>query len=127
MPEHPNAQLLRKIYARDDETFQRMMAPEYVCHTPGRSQVAGDFKGWEHRTRHGAQIGELTNKTFRVQPLGEFLVDDEWGMVPVQISAERDGKRLDMQAFGIWRFRDGKIAEHWEMNFDQATFDEFFK
>ena len=127
MAEHPNAELLRRIYARDDEAFQRGMAPDYVCHTPGRSQVAGDFKGWEHRTKHGAQIGELTNRTFRVQPVGTFLVNDEWGLVPVQISAERNGKTMDMRAFGVWRFSEGKVAEHWEMNWDQAAFDEFFR
>lgn len=126
MSEHPNVALMRKIYARDDEAFKNAMTPDYVTHTPGRSQVAGDFKGWDHRTVHGAQIRELTNASFRVTPMGAFLANDEWGLAPVRITAERNGKKIDMPAFGVWRFENGKVAEHWEMNWDQAAFDEFF-
>lgn len=127
MSEHPNVELLRKIYARDRDALKSGMSPDFVCHTPGRSQISGNYKGTDFLTVRIAKVAELTGGTFRARSLGPMLVNDEWGMVPVQVSAERDGKKMDMPAFGIWRFKDGQVLEHWEMNYDQAAFDEFFK
>ena len=46
-------------------------------------------------------------------------------LVPVMISAEAGEARLETAGFGIWRFKGDKIAEQWEMNFDQYGFDAF--
>ena len=124
--EHPNVALLRKIYARDRDTFFRMVTPDYLCHTPGKSPVAGHFAGAEGmrcRIEHGQ---ELSGGTFRVTHRGNFLADDNWGLVPVRLAAERLGRTLDMQAFGVWRFESGHIAEHWENPLDIAAFDKFW-
>lgn len=40
---------------------------------------------------------------------------------------ERTGRRLDMPAFGIWRFDAGRIAEHGENPLDIPAFDAFWK
>ena len=67
-----------------------------------------------------------TGGTFRAKHQGVFLADDEWGLVPVRLSAERNGKKLDMMAFGVWRFKDGKFLDHWENPVDMKAFDEFW-
>ena len=126
MSEHPNVALLRKIYARDRDTFFRMVTSDYLCHTPGNSPVAGHFVGADGMRRHIEHGQELSGGTFRVTHRGNFLGDDNWGLVPVRLTAERLGRTLDMQAFGVWRFESGHIAEHWENPLDIAAFDKFW-
>lgn len=118
--------VLESVYRGESEPFAAAISPDYVCHTPGRSQIAGDFRGEEHLTLHRTQIRALTGGTFRVRPLADILINEEWALVPVRVTAEKDGRTLDTTAFGIWRFSDGRIVEHWEMNCDQYAFDEFF-
>lgn len=127
MSEHPNISLLRKIYARDRDTFFRMVTDGYVCHTPGSSPVAGRVTGADGMRRHIEQGQELSGGSFRVTHQGHFLADDHWGMVPVRLTGERAGRTLDMPAFGIWRFDAGRIAEHWENPLDIPAFDAFWK
>jgi ketosteroid isomerase-like protein len=124
--EHPNAALLRKIYARDRDTFFANVTHDYVCHTPGASQVAGRVSGADGMRRHIEQGQQLSDGSFRVSHKGFFLADDHWGMVPVQLSGRRLGRVLDMPAFGIWRFADGLIATHWENPLDIPAFDAFW-
>ena len=119
-------QVLKAVYTGEVQAFLEAMTDDYVTHTPGRSPISGDFHGDEHVTVHMKQIGERVGPTFRVRPMGDMLIGHEFGLVPVRVTAERDGKVLDTTAFGIWRFENGKVAEHWEMNYDQYMFDEFF-
>ena len=118
--------VLESVYRGEAEPLAKAISPDYVCHAPGRSQVAGDFKGDEHLTVHRPQIRGLSGGSFRVKPYAEILMSDEWALVPVRVTAEKDGRKLDTLAFGVWRFADGKIVEHWEMNYDQYQFDDFF-
>ena len=126
LTEHPNIALLRKVYARDRDTFFRMVTAEYVCHTPGSSPVAGHVVGAGGMRRHIEHGQMLSGGSFRVLHQGIFLAEDQWGLVPVRLSAERLGRKLDMQAFGVWRFESGFIAEHWENPIDVAAFDAFW-
>lgn len=126
MDEHPNVALLRKIYARDRDTFFSMVTPDYVCHTPGSSPVAGRVSGADGMRRHIEQGQALSNGSFRVTHQGVFLADDRYGLVPVRLTGERPGRTLDIAAFGIWRFEGGRIAEHWENPLDLRAFDAFW-
>ena len=59
-------------------------------------------------------------------------ISDAWGTDALDdlfadlLVAEREGRTLDMQAFGVWRFEAGLIAEHWENPLDIAAFDAFW-
>lgn len=126
MSEHPNAALLRRIYSGEADAVYGALAPEYVAHVPAAA-IEGDYAGANGHRAHREAIMRLTNGTLRKLQLDAFLANDEWGIVPFTLTAERDGQTLNVQAFGIWRFRDGKIAEHWAMVADQRAFDAFFR
>jgi ketosteroid isomerase-like protein len=126
-PEHPNAAILRRIYARDREAFYAALAPDYVCHTPGACPVSGDHRGVDGMRRHIEDGQRLSGGTFRVNALGAFLADDQWGMAPVRLTARRGDALLETRAFGIWRFENGRIAEHWECPFDLHAFEAFWR
>lgn len=118
--------LLQKVYERDRETFFAHIHPDYVCHTPGASPIAGRFRGVAGMQEHIRQMVERSGGTFRPRHLGTFITDGEWGFVPVHLVGERNGKRLDQPAFGVWRLRDGLLVEHWENPTDMAAFDAFW-
>ncbi|CAN5798346.1 hypothetical protein BH09PSE5_BH09PSE5_26350 [soil metagenome] len=118
--------LLVRFYARDRGALFSRMHPDFVCHTPGRSQIAGSHRGLQGMLDHVARMQRLTNQSFRPHARGAFMSDGEWGTVPVHLRAERDGRVLDMAAFGVWRFHEGTVIEHWETPVDIAKFDEFW-
>lgn len=126
MSDHPNATLLRLLYTGQREEFFRHLAPEYVVHVPGHGSGTGHFKGREGHLKHGAMLREMTNNSIRLQLYGSFLADDHWGFVPSRVIATRNGKELDQQAFGLWRFHEGMVAEHWTMPADHQAFNAFF-
>lgn len=119
-------ELLSRIYERDREALFGNMHPEFICHTPGNSQIAGRFRGREGMLAHVQQMQALTSQTFRPRHQGVFVVEGDWGMVPVQLAGERGGRTLNQRAFGIWRFQDGLLIEHWESPTDMAAFDLFW-
>lgn len=118
-------EVLTALYSGDFEPFNEALADDYICHTPGRSSVAGHYRGKEQAEVKRPRMKALTAGTFKVRNIGEICLDGDWAMVPVMVTADGFGRKLETPAFGIWRFRDDKIVEHWEMNFDQYGFDEF--
>jgi hypothetical protein len=42
------------------------------------------------------------------------------------MTAERNGKHLDTWGFGLWRFEDAQLTDHWESVGDQAHWDDFW-
>lgn len=123
---HKNSLLLKRFYERDRDALWDNLHPEYKNHTPGHTQIAGSYAGKEGMLGHIQQMQTLTGGTFRAHHQGVFTADDEWGLVPVQLKAERNGKTLDMMAFGVWRFKDGLFIDHWENPWDMATFEAFW-
>ena len=120
------ATLLRKIYERDRDALFAHLHPDYVCRTPGTSQIAGVFAGAQGMRAHIEDMQRLTDHTFRPVHGNVFLTDGQWAMVPVHLHARRHGRQLDQPAFGIWRFKDGLLIEHWENPTDMAAFDTFW-
>lgn len=118
--------LLQKVYERDRDALFSHLHPDYVCHTPGASPIAGHFRGAAGMLEHIRQMADRSGGTFRPRHLGTFLTDGEWAMVPVHLVGERNGRTLDQPAFGIWRLQGGLLAEHWENPTDLEAFDAFW-
>lgn len=122
----PPQEILRAVYERDRETFFAHLHPDYECHTPGTSPIAGHFRGEEGMKKHIAQMVELSGGTFRPTHMGQFITQGDWGFVPVQLVGERNGLQLAQRAFGVWRFHEGLLIEHWENPTDMKAFDAFW-
>lgn len=123
---HPNEELLRRFYGGDRKALRERMAPDYVAHVPGSGAAAGDYHGPEGHARHVEVLTSLSGGSLSKQLPGTFLADDHWGLVPSLLTAQRGGERLAVQGFGLWRFREGAVAEHWGLVADQPAFDAFF-
>lgn len=123
---HPNLATLLNLYQGDRQLFFARISPDYVCHTPGASQIAGRFLGPEGMAAHGKQMRDLTNQTFKVSLVGDILINDVHAMAPVELTAERAGQSLKMLAFGVWRFDGELVVEHWECPTELSKFDAFW-
>lgn len=58
--------------------------------------------------------------THRSSPANDYL-----GAVSGYLRASLDGQSIAMPFCGLWRFRDGRIIEHWENAYSPTKFAEF--
>lgn len=123
---HPNEQLLRNEYRaradRDDRLLAEVFADDIAWHVPGKSLIAGEYRGRDQVMEYVRRRRALVDDTFEVT-IEDVLANDEHGFVIASGSAVRDGKRLEWRAHGLYRFENGRIAECWLLPEDQHAFD----
>ena len=126
---HPNEGLLRRGYEAfakgDMDTLNELFADDIVWHTPGKSPIAGDYKGKQEVFAFFGKIGELSGGTFKLE-IHEVLANDEHGVVLATSRGQRDGKRIEDNSVNVFHLRDGKVTEFWGHPGDQYATDEFW-
>lgn len=126
---HPNEAPVRRAYeaqARGDiEGYIDLLSENFVLHIPGRSQIAGDYRGKEEVRRHFREIAEISGGTFRTE-IHDILASDDHDVGLVNARAERDGRLVDLPRVHVWHVRDGQLAELWLHPVDQYAFDAYW-
>ena len=127
---HPNEDLVRRgfdAYSRGD--FQALLteflSPDVVWHVPGRGPLAGDHAGLEAVGAHFGRVAELSGSTHRVE-VHDVVGNDSHVVVLHAARAERNGKRLDLNALHLFHVRDGKVIEAWTVHHDLYAWDGFW-
>jgi uncharacterized protein len=124
---HPNEQLLRdadEAQTRGDvEAFASFYADDVVVHIPGKSSLAGDYKGKD-------QFMELFERFMERTPQYSFeshdyLANDEHGIILQRSHYRRGDETLDANDIFVCHFRDGKISEFWFSSDDPYGTDAF--
>ncbi|MGH8976167.1 MAG: nuclear transport factor 2 family protein [Acidimicrobiia bacterium] len=129
MPEHPNVVAVRQGYDAfnkgDTETLSRLLREDIVWHVPGRSPIAGDYRGREATLAYFGHLDELTNGSYHAEL--QVAVGDEEHVVSIDRStATRGEARYDENELVVFRFRDGRVAEAWQAMMNAYAHDEFF-
>lgn len=126
---HPNEQLIRTYFDAfsrgDSEALGQHLADDVVLHIPGRSSVAGEYKGREQAVGYFGRLMELTGGTFGFDP-HDVLANDDHIVALVLFRAQRAGKKVEYRGTLVYHVRDGKLSEAWLSPEDQYTFDEFW-
>ena len=126
---HPNEDLLRKGFAAftsgDLNAVQEFFADDIVWHVPGKSPLAGDYKGRDEVLGFLAKTMELTGGTFKLE-VHDILAGDEHAVALTTATAEREGKQLNNNGVQVLHIRDGKLTESWLHPADQYAADEFW-
>ncbi len=126
---HPNVELLRRAYDAFDkgdmDTLRELFQPDIIGHVPGRSQVAGDYKGVDEVLMLFGKLNELSGESFNAE-VHAILADDEHGAVLGTQTGQRDGKTLTSSTIEVFHFQGGKISEFWALAVDQYAEDEFW-
>ena len=130
---HPSAKLLRefhdaqnRFYAGGGQEHVRAMLAEGVAwHVPGRSLLAGDYRGRDAVLRYFVARRELAHATFRIVVRG-VLADDERAVIFAGGQVQRDGETCTWETVGVFRIAGEEIAECWVLPYDQYSFDEIW-
>jgi len=124
--EHPNATLLRGLidaFATGEVAAEeRALADDVVWHAPGTNRFSGRFEGRDAVVRRLEAMQEAgIVPRFDVH---DVVANDEHAIALVHQHLEvADGRRYDQQQVQVAHVRDGRIAEFWTMNQDQAVID----
>jgi ketosteroid isomerase-like protein len=130
MSEHPNAALVRNLFAafeRADLAEIQTVIPEHaVWHFPGRrGKLAGAHEGRDAILAFLIDVTALSGGTFHLE-LEDVVADDRYAVALFRGHGERGGKTLDNPTCLKMRIDKGKIVEVWEFVWDLFAVDEFW-
>lgn len=125
MTTHPNIEMLRTIYA-DLSCIAEYADDDMVLHTADR-EISGRSKhaiGKKAVLAKELELIAMSNNTL-VMDVQNIIANDHFGAVLGILRVHLKNKDIGMPFCGLWRFRDGKIIEHWENAYDAAAFGQF--
>jgi uncharacterized protein len=124
---HPNEKVLRDAddaqTKGDVEAFLSYYADDIVIHMPGRSSLAGDYKGKDQFMEVFQRFMERTPE-YTFEPHAYFA-DDEHGVILQRSHYRRGSEQVDSNDTFVAHFRDGKISEVWISGDDPYGVDAF--
>lgn len=127
--EHPHADLVRRAHqafeSGDAAAVRELFHEDIRWVMPGRSQVSGVDHGLPEVMANFQRCMELTNGTYRAVGV-DYLGSDRHAVALSHLSAERDGKVLELDECVIFEVVDGKLANAFHLPYDQYAWDEFF-
>jgi ketosteroid isomerase-like protein len=115
----------RRFYAGEAarEELEGMLADEVVWHVPGRSAIAGTYRGRERVLDYFDRRRRIADQTFRVIPR-EMVAEGDRVVHFADGEATIDGRVRRWRTIGLFAIRDGRIAECRLLPFDQYDFDD---
>jgi ketosteroid isomerase-like protein len=84
-----------------------------------------DYQGQEEVFGFFGRLMELTNGTFRVESL-DMLANDAGGVFVDRLTAERDGRRLDVRLMLHVTITGGQIVEGFDHFHQEHLWDPFW-
>ena len=126
-----NAETVRRGYAAFNsgnmKTLTELFDESASWHTPGRSPIAGDYKGREAIFAQFGRYGGETGGTFKAALL-QVLKSDDGRVIGIhRNTAERGGKRLDVGCCIVFEFKNGRVIDGREHFYDLYAWDEFWR
>ncbi|WP_224770189.1 nuclear transport factor 2 family protein [Mycobacterium simulans] len=123
--EHPNVALLRAIYA-DLTRISEYVDDDVVLHAAERDLPGAvpTYTGARAVLEKEIDLIRRTADTL-VMDVGFIAANDYFGAVFGHLRASLDEESIAMPFCGLWRFRDGRIVEHWENAYAAAEFADF--
>lgn len=129
MTEHPHLALMRRTLdafrSGDMPTLAEIFSDDVVWRVPGESVLARDYKGQDEVFGFFGRLMELTGGTFRVESL-DMLANDAGGVFVDRLTAERDGRRLDVRLLLHVTIRNGRIVEGRDYFHPEHLWDAFW-
>jgi ketosteroid isomerase-like protein len=107
----------------DVETFKGFFTDDVIAHIPGKSSLAGVYKGKEQFLElFGRFLERVPEYTFEPHA---YLADDEHGVSLQNSHYKRGNQTLDSNDMFVCHFQGGKVSEFWLFSEDEAAVDEF--
>jgi len=130
MTEHPNAALVRRLFAafqsHDVAAVEAAIADDAVWLFPGkRGRLAGTHRGKAEVFAFLMNVQALSGGTFHLD-LEDVTASDERAVALFRGHGEREGRTLDNPTALVFRFRAGKIHEAREFVWDLEHVETFW-
>jgi len=125
--------IVREFHARQGRFYaggegaplRELLTDDVAWHVPGRSPIAGDHEGIEAVMDYFERRRALASTTFRVH-VREVLARGDLVIQLAGGTAELGGREAEWETLGVFRVREGRIAEGRLVPFDQYLFDELW-
>lgn len=126
---HPNEVLLRKGYdafAKGDlDTIRGLFAPDIVWTVPGRSPLAGTYKGIDEVFGLFAELVKRSEGTFQIE-LHDVLANDQHAVALATLNGRRGNRTLNVHDVATYHVKNGRVTEAWFASEDEYAQDEFW-
>src|SRR6056297_3862809 len=128
--EHPNATKVRRAHEAfktgDMDTVRELFDWDDIRWVlPGKSIVSGVDHGMEAVFANFGRCHELTDGTYSAIGF-DYLGSDDHAVALARLTAQRNGRSLELDEAVIFTIRDGKFVEAYHLAYDQYAWDEFF-
>lgn len=129
MNPHPNALVLKKIYA--DFAAGNIPAVLDVCgetmtfSIPGKNRLSGKYDKKTFLSLYIPTIIELSMGTLKTDA-HDILANDQHAVALVVDRLTRNGKNIEYRTVHVWRFENGKPVAWYEYPRDLHQFDEIW-
>jgi ketosteroid isomerase-like protein len=125
-----NAELIERAYQAfsraDIATLEELIDENASWQTPGRSPIAGDYRGRDAVFAQFGRYGGDTGGTFKAD-LKQLLTSDDGRVIGLHHnSGERKGKTLDTDCCIVFGIENGRMTSGREHFFDLNNWDEFW-
>jgi ketosteroid isomerase-like protein len=102
-------EILRAFNAGDVETLRARVTPDVNYVIPGRAAVSGQFRGIDGVVGAFQRLRRLSGETIEVEP--QLVVrDGDDVMFVARVTADHDGRTLDVVNAYAFRFEHGQLA-----------------
>jgi hypothetical protein len=125
--EHPNAALVRRLFAafgHDPMAVSAALSREIVWRVPGTTVMSGEYRGRREVVEFLRRTGLETDGTYRSR-LHTVLADDDWAVAIYRASGSRNGIDLDVEQALVIRIADGVLRDVTAVPLDSA-FERFW-
>ena len=114
---HPNVALLSRFDPTNIAGTADILAENFVWHffNPRLPDLQGDYVGRTGLQDFFEKMGNLTEGSFKVNPVSITTVGDELVVVHVKDTMVLEGTPIEIDAVVVWRIVDGKIVEAWDI------------
>jgi hypothetical protein len=122
MRKHPNADVIRALYATPGgpDAVEHLFHEDALWHLPGQHPMAGDHAG------RAAVLAAMRYFEGIQLELMDVLASDVHAIALLHASGTRKGREYRSLEFDVFRMKDGKIAEFWSFSEDQRITDEYW-
>lgn len=125
---HPNEDLVRKAYGAftsgDTEVLRRVFADDIVFRIPGKSPMAGEYRGRDAVFGYLGKVMERSAGTFQLE-VHDILANEEHAVGLMIHRATHAGRQSTFRSVHVWHVGGGQLTELWEYP-EQPAFDEFW-
>lgn len=117
--------VFRAFAERDSITVGRLIGNGVVWRVPGRSAMAGEYRGRAEIFEFLRRTAELTGSTYRTDVVGVWG-GDALVVALYRAVGSRDGRELDIPQALVFRFEGDELQEVLAVPGDPAAFDDFW-